>query len=202
LYYTAHLARVNQKRNFATKGGCLPQMKRKYTPTANLKDYIAESLMLLMRKKSFSDITIGEISARAGVNRSSYYRNFNSKDDIIKYYFNNIIFEHLEKVRNIKEIPLKCYLEKMFSRFYQCKNELLSIYKNELSYLILDALNETFTKVREKQLFEDRFTIYYHTGGIYNTFLLWFANEMRESPERMAELSCNLLPKYFKPLLL
>jgi AcrR family transcriptional regulator len=158
--------------------------------------------MLLMRKKGFADITVGEISARAGVNRSSYYRNFNSKEDIVKYYYNKIIFEHLEKVKNIKEIPLKYYLEKMFSHFYQYKNELLLIYKNEVSYLILDAINETFTKVREKQLFEDRFQIYYHTGGIYNIFLLWFAGEMRESPGRMAELSCNLLPKNFRPLLL
>jgi hypothetical protein len=71
-----------------------------------------------------------------------------------------------------------------------------------LSYLILDAHNETFIAVRKGQLFEDRFTIYYHTGGIYNTFLLWFADGMRESPERMAVLSCRLLPKNFKPMLL
>jgi AcrR family transcriptional regulator len=184
------------------KGAVCRIMKRKYTPTENLKNYIAESLMLLMRKKGFADITIGEISARAGVNRSSYYRNFNSKEDIVKYYFNKIIFEHLETVKNMREIPLKCYLEKMFSHFYHCKNELLLIYKNKLSYLILDALNETFAKARKKQSFEDRFIIYYHTGGIYNTFLLWFADEMRESPEKMAELGCNLLPKDFRPMLL
>jgi AcrR family transcriptional regulator len=177
-------------------------MKRKYTLKENLKGYIAESLMLLMREKGFAGITIGAISAKAGVNRSSYYRNFNSKEGIIIYYYSKIVFEHLEKVKNIKGIPLKCYLEKMFFHFYQYKNELLLLYKNKLSYLILDALNETFTKVREKSLFEDRFQIYYHTGGIYNTFLLWFAGEMRESPERMAELSCNLLPSNFKPLLL
>jgi hypothetical protein len=53
----------------------------------------------------------------------------------------------------------------VLQHFYQYKNELLLIYKNKLSYLILDALNETFI-----------------------TF--------------MDELSSNLLPPNFKPLLL
>ncbi|MDR0637328.1 MAG: hypothetical protein LBG27_00215 [Spirochaetaceae bacterium] len=56
--------------------------------------------------------------------------------------------------------------------------------------------------VVKKQLFEEQFRIYYHTGGIYNCFLLWFSNEMNKSPEQMAELSFNILPKDFKPLLL
>jgi AcrR family transcriptional regulator len=177
------------------------KMKRKYTPTVNLKDYISESLLFLMREKGFADISIGEITDKAGVNRSSYYRHFTSKEAIVKHFFNKIVFEHLENVKRQKDIILKNYLEKMFSHFYQYKKELLLIHKNNLSYLILDALNETFTTIKKKQLFEDKYKIYYHTGGIYNSFLLWFSDYMRESPERMAELSSNILPKNFKPLL-
>lgn len=184
------------------KGGICRKMKRKYTPAANLKDYISESLLLLMHEKGFADISIGEITDRAGVNRSSYYRHFVSKDAIIKHFYNKIIFEHIENVKNQKDIALKNYLEKMFSHFYKYKKELLLIHKNKLSHLILDALNETFTTIKKKQSFEDTFKIYYHTGGIYNSFLLWFSGYMRESPERMAELSSNTLPKGFKPLLL
>jgi AcrR family transcriptional regulator len=177
-------------------------MKRKYTPTANLKSYISESLMLLMRKKSFADISIGEITDKAGVNRSSSYRNFNSKEDIIKFYFNKIIYELVEKVKDSKGMSLNEYLVKMFSHFYQYKKELLLIDKNKLSHLILDTLTETFTGLRKQQAFEEKFRTYYHTGGVYNSFLLWFADEMSVSPEKMAELSCNILPKGFKPVLI
>lgn len=176
--------------------------KRKYTPAVNLKDYISESLMLLMRKRNFADISIGEITNKAGVNRSSYYRNFNSKYDLVKYYYNKIIFEHIERVNPKKDITLKDYLQKMFSHFYQYKNELLLIYKNKLSYLILETMNETFVAIGGKYSFDERARIYYHTGGIYNIFLLWFADEMRESPEQMTELSIRILPSTFKPLLL
>jgi AcrR family transcriptional regulator len=177
-------------------------LTRKYTPTENLKDYISESLMILMRKKDFADIAIGEITDKAGVNRSSYYRNFNSKEDIIKYYFNKIIYEHIENIKDNKNISLNAYLVIMFTHFYRYKKELLLIYKNKLFHITLEALNETFSTIKKQQAFEEKFRIYYHTGGIYNTFLLWISNEMLETPERMAELSTKILPKDFKPFLL
>jgi AcrR family transcriptional regulator len=184
------------------RGGICRFMKRKYTPTANLKDYIAESLLFLMRKKVFTDISIGEITVKAGVNRSSYYRNFDSKDDIIKHFFNKIVFELMENIKPQNKLSLKDYLLIMFSHFYQYKKELLLIHKNRLSHLILEALNETFTKIEEKKLFEELFRIYYHTDGIYNSFILWFADDMCQTPERMTELSMGILPKGFKPMLL
>lgn len=56
-----------------------------------IKDYISQALLLLMQKKSYSQITIQEITKEAGVNRSTYYRNFNSKETIIQYVFGEII---------------------------------------------------------------------------------------------------------------
>lgn len=54
-------------------------MKRKNSETNLLKLYISEALILLLEKKEFSEITIKEITKKAGVNRSTYYRNFKSK---------------------------------------------------------------------------------------------------------------------------
>jgi len=36
--------------------------------------------------------------------------------------------------------------------------------------------------------FKERYRIYWHTGGIYNTFLLWFSDDMKESSENMSEM--------------
>ncbi|MDR0637329.1 MAG: TetR/AcrR family transcriptional regulator [Spirochaetaceae bacterium] len=96
-------------------------MRKKNTTTEILKDYMAQGLFILMRKKPFAAISIGEIAEKAGVNRSTYYRNFNSKDDIIKYFYNKITFEHLERVKDKKDITMQDYLQKMFAHFYQYK---------------------------------------------------------------------------------
>ena len=39
-----------------------------------------------MNKKNYENITITDIAERAGVTRITFYRNFNTKDDIVKQY--------------------------------------------------------------------------------------------------------------------
>ena len=62
-----------------------------------MKEYIVESLFLLMSKKAYTDITIGEITDKAGVNRSTYYHNFATKEKIVALYLSSILHEWLER---------------------------------------------------------------------------------------------------------
>ena len=54
----------------------------------------------------------------------------------------------------------------------------------------MDVLNGYFLGMSENKdmSFEEKYRIYWHTGGIYNTFLLWFSSGMKESPKRMSEM--------------
>jgi hypothetical protein len=148
-----------------------------------------------MRKKAFSDITIREITQKAGVNRSTYYRNFNSKEDIVTYSFVKIINEYVKKndlyeyVKNKdkKNIPYR-ELFKLFNHFLAYKNELMLIYKNGLSHYILYTLNERFISTGRKKSFEDQYKAYWHIGGMYNTFLLWFSTDMAIPVEKITDL--------------
>ena len=49
-----------------------------------VKKRIAEGLFALLRKKDFSEITVTDIVREADVARASYYRNFDSKEQIIE----------------------------------------------------------------------------------------------------------------------
>ncbi len=53
---------------------------------------IESALLLLMREKPFDDISITEIIKRAKVSRISYYRNYNSKEDILENFLERFIF--------------------------------------------------------------------------------------------------------------
>ena len=44
------------------------------------KSCIMEALLQLMHTKDYNDISITDITARAGVSRMAYYRNYRSKD--------------------------------------------------------------------------------------------------------------------------
>lgn len=166
-----------------------------------MKGYIAEAFLLILHDKAFNVITIGEITAKAGVNRSTYYRNFNSKEDIIKFFYHQI----LENCISGKaDDTIEQHLLNVFEQFLLFKDDLLCLHKNNLSYLLLESLNNFFAIQNPKlssTIVRDNFEIYYHTGGIFNTFLLWFDSEMSISPHSLTRKSLQILPSDFKPML-
>lgn len=58
----------------------------------SVKEAIALALIQMMENKKINDITILEIVKKAGVGRSSFYRNFDNKEDVINYYI-NLLFD-------------------------------------------------------------------------------------------------------------
>lgn len=176
-------------------------MRRKNTTAEMMKGYIADSLLLLMRTAPYDDITIGEITAKAGVNRSTYYRHFRTKDEIIMFFYNRIITEYIGSIDPAQDIALQPYLQSMFAHFLRYKDPLLVIYRAGVAHHILDALNALFQAAHADQTLEERFRLHYHTGGIYNTFLLWFEQGMRLSPEKLSALSAAILPPGQRPML-
>lgn len=168
-----------------------------------MKGYISESLLILMQSIPYSDISICQIAEKAGVNRSTYYRHFTSKESIIKYYYQNLLSEFRQYYLELKTtVKLEHYLECMFSFFLNHKKYLLLLHQHKLSYLLLDSLNVTFTEnIRNKES-ENLFSIYYHVGGIFNNFNLWFDFKMEQTPEKMAKISMKSLPDNFYPMLI
>ena len=60
---------------------------RSNTITPLLKTCIVHALLLLLEEKELDAISVTEIVARAGVNRSTYYRHFSSKADVARYFY-------------------------------------------------------------------------------------------------------------------
>lgn len=79
-------------------------MRRKNTTHEMMMGYMATALLELMNEKDYNKIYIGEISKRAGVDRSSYYRHFKSKEDIISFFFDVILRESLDGFTNLSSI--------------------------------------------------------------------------------------------------
>ena len=56
-------------------------MGRRPGLTAFLKECMSDALLALMSRKPLAKITVDEIAATAGVNRSTWFRNFGSKEE-------------------------------------------------------------------------------------------------------------------------
>ena len=152
---------------------------------------MVEALLILMEEKSFEKITIGEITDKAGVNRSSYYRHFNMKEDLLRWYFYKIIGE-IQK----DHLSFKDYTYSIFETFLAHQHGILVIHQAQLSYLLLDALNACFyvnTNNTKSPL--EQFQTAWHVGGIYNGMLLWFDHGMKESAQLMTEITLSFRPE-------
>ncbi len=57
---------------------------------AYVVEHLTSSMLALLREKPLANISISELCSEAGVGRTSFYRNFAEKEDIIKGYMKRL----------------------------------------------------------------------------------------------------------------
>ena len=62
------------------------------------KEYIYTALIELMKSKHFNEISISEITTKAGVSRMTFYRNYPSKEAVITTRMDNIFDQYINTV--------------------------------------------------------------------------------------------------------
>ena len=161
---------------------------------ALVSEYITDALLLLMRKRDYRDISITEICKKAGVTRMSFYRNFESKEDILKKWIGAITNDFLiASGISYKKDSGREYFVKLFSHMEQYKDICTALWKADLLYIVKEQFDKVFLTVYKNEYHD--YKSYFLSGGIYNVFLLWLVNGCRESPSELADDLENILIK-------
>lgn len=151
------------------------------------KKDIADALIILMKKKDYNKITNKEITDKAGLSHITIYRNFKSKEEIVKYYLDQITNEFIkEKKVNYSPDNFKEYLVVLFTHLKE-KQEICNIlYKANLIYLIKDEFDKIFyNKATNKS---EQYNYYFIAGGLYNVFYNWLVHGCKETPLEIANM--------------
>ena len=90
---------------------------------SNLSRCIVQSLLLLLQDKALDEISVKEIVEKAGVNRSTYYRHFSTKQDVVRHFYQLRLDEYLSSVST--NISARAYFTGMFESFLRYKKELI-----------------------------------------------------------------------------
>ena len=162
-----------------------------------MKECLAEALLLLLRERPLESISVLDVVHKAGVNRSTYYRHFESKRDVIRYYYKSSLDECLSSLR--EDIALEQYFQAIFSHFLKHKQELLLLDSMSLSDLLLDEMNSRFSPTEKDPV--RMLYFHYHIGGVFNSFCYWLKGGMTIAPEVLAKQSLKRLPDAFSPVL-
>lgn len=156
------------------------------------KECIFTALMLLMKEKDYSAITITDLTKKAGVSRMAYYRNYNSKEDIIIQYMDEVFNDYFKEVIGNYHEDFSSIYTAFFSHFRKNRELVEVLIQANLTDLLLKQF-DGYIRYVEKGIFAkllpnniDKYELYYAAGGLYKILLEWAKGGMKESDEEMA----------------
>lgn len=153
-----------------------------------LKECMADSLLLLMKEKPLSKITINEITQTAGVNRSTWFRNFETKNDALTFKLVRLWYrwadEHGMKERRRYTID---NAETFFSFNASIQGTLTEICRAEQQSSVYAAFSQIMMPqygADPAECYEARFYSY----GLFGLLDEWIKRGFYETPEQMTAL--------------
>lgn len=155
------------------------------------------ALMQLLETKPMSEITVTDITDKAGVSRMSYYRNYSSKEAILIDHLDEIFKNYIALVREWNyggscfeyDFLLQCF------RYFNRHQEFLAcLLKSGMGGLLLSHqtkfIIDFFCPDREDTLLFYKMQAL--SGSIFSTYIAWLDRKNRESPEEMARIVCAI----------
>ena len=168
-------------------------MEKEITLNESVKEAIEIAFLKLIQKKDVKKVTVTELTETAGVGRSSFYRNFESFEDIAISRINRIYREYFAE----KPVNPNIYNKGNFDYFlvdrfrFVKKNAefFLALHKNGMLYSVMKKMDSEITKkffvadISESKYFNAM--IMSLSVGVIEE---WVAGGMKESEEEMAEI--------------
>ena len=172
------------------------EMTESNNPSAiRSKAEITNALLTLMHEQLYNEITVKQIILEARLARKTFYRNFESKDDVLLSLIRGILREYFDIVNNARGDVLTT----IFSFADNNRELLMLLDKNDMLHVPLCCMNEYAPMLGSSQnkqrnpfvkLFEGLDTGYLiamNIGAVWNVISLWIHRGMEEVPEDVRE---------------
>lgn len=161
------------------------------------KDCIVQSLLNLMDEQSFASISIQNIVDSAGVSRMAYYRNFTSKEDILRYHIDVVMQGFISSWEKAKPENFQEYLELLFDYLLKQKELGLKLSKAGMLYLSKEAFDKgTLGYATDIKGF---YNLCFFSGGLFNMYKFWLENGCRETPKQLSEFFAKKIHLFNDP---
>lgn len=154
--------------------------------------YIIEAIFILMERKSFEDISITEIALKAGVTGVSFYRNFSSKEEVIKRWITDITNTFLSESKlSYKNDSLENYFITLFTHLEKYKERAMLVCRAGLDYLLKSEFEDRLLSIYNQEY--DNYKSYFIAGGIFNVYYYWLNNGCIETPYEVSKKLLDIL---------
>lgn len=192
---------VLQNSGCVTGGTWMP--KKTDAQALRTRQWLLEALVTLMREKPYAQITISELAGRAGVDRRTFYRHYQTKDEVLTGRIRELAAIYETVLRSRERMDTQSIALAFFTVCRQNAELLGLLHRHGLLVLLLYELNRLFPKFHSKyHTGEDLYAPYgmeyaltYHVGGFWNVLERWLADGMNRTPEELAAMIGHMLPE-------
>jgi len=175
--------------------------KGKVNPlAAQSKEWLLDALLQLMSEKNYNDITIKELTKRADLDRKTFYRHFNNKDELLMLPLAEAFEQYVIGVQKLPDSKTtKDILVVYFQICLKYMDYLMLLHANDLLLNVLTKFQEYLpilsdifsndTKIHKRTSYETFFQV----GGFWNVTRQWIIDGAKETPEEMAEIISSMI---------
>ncbi len=152
-----------------------------------VKTQITNALLDLLKEKPFSDISVSELTNRAGIGRVSFYRNYQNKEDILKEESDRLIKEWGKLYESNPESAPETLFPSLFDFYREHRDFYSTLYTSGLSSIMMDTILSTSQITPEMQNLEAYMKSFW-AYGIYGWLIEWIKRGMTESGKELSTL--------------
>lgn len=212
---SASFMKVSTKKHFYTNcllingGDDLEKLDRRITKT---RLEIKEAFIALMQEKNFNELTVRDITERANINRTTFYKHYLDKFDLLDKYETEICKKIEETIDEVTMNSLKDTFEKQISflsliKVYEYFNEERALMKvllgpnSDISFqekirqlLIRNMHERILTQVPLEQLnIPLDILIMYVSSAHIGLIRYWLENNIQHTPTEMATILSQIM---------
>lgn len=172
------------------------------------KKLLEDSLAELLIQKPLNSITVRELAERADINRGTFYLHYKDVYDMVDKIQNDIFTRFNEIVKDYKpkygEQALEPYLVELYklladnSKLARCligKNGDAAFVDRIRKSMKEKCFEDVFNVLKLKNSDEYEYFYCFVEMGVIGMCAEWLESGMKESPEKMAEMTENLIQK-------
>lgn len=160
------------------------------------EQWLTEALFSLMETKPYGSITVTDITEKAGVARLTFYRHYETKEQILIKYFDSLFNNYLEEFSQMPDIDLRGALCRCFDFWRKDEKATKLLIRHNITTLIQQSFGRYLQRVLETNVlprsispFQQKFI----EGGLLSTMVDWVIDSKGYSAEDMANMILDLI---------
>lgn len=171
------------------------------------KNLIYNTLVELMKDKTFEEIKVSDICNKALINRSTFYSHYEDKYDLLVDFINSLKNEFISELnKNSSDLNVKEYyieLIKIFLNHIEERKEMYtSIMINNRNSIMMDILlsvvnNDLLKKIKSDEIdssIPNDIIAKFYLGGVINLGVEWLKDNNKYSKEDIINYLNLLIP--------